>query len=151
METQSQEHLKRAGEITSLRNKWRECWWKRVVVWFSEVSVVFDLRKILYPPWGLVAPSVKWDASTWCHPPHWVVDMIPWMTHIKSVLMKKEVTPWSSEMQIPREVKLVTKVLNQRRKMKGATGTAPPTWRHRNTDHCLQVLEFFLKKLKYGF
>lgn len=53
MDTQSQEHLKQAGEIISLRNKWRECWGMEVVIGFSEVAIIFDLGQILYPPWSL--------------------------------------------------------------------------------------------------
>ena len=63
METQSQGHLRQAGEITSLRNKWRGAGGREAVIGFSEVAIIFDLGQILYLPWSLAPLSVKWDPS----------------------------------------------------------------------------------------
>lgn len=40
-----------------------------------------------------------------------MVDVILWTNYIKCVLKKKEVTPGSSEMQMPTEDELVTEML----------------------------------------
>ena len=63
METQSQEHLKQAGKITSLRNKWRGCWGREVVIGFSEVTIIFDLGKSCTLPGAWPQSSVKQDPS----------------------------------------------------------------------------------------
>lgn len=157
MDTQSQEHLKQAGEIISLRNKWRECWGMEVVIGFSEVAIIFDLGQILYPPWAWPQSSVKRTHPAWYCPPHWVVDDAM-DDYIKCVLKKKEVTPGSSEMQMPTEDELVTEMLEPEKGEMEAflTPGATETQRHQHggteTAHRHRVFQFSSKKSsRYGF
>lgn len=118
MEAQSQEHLNGSGEITSLRKRWG-CWGKWIALGFIEVTVLFDLRQFLDLPWVLVSPSVKWDPFAWSCPAHWAVEVIPRKNYIKGILKKKEMTTWSSEVQIPEKPSWLYKCLTQR--MKGSS------------------------------
>ena len=62
--------------------------------------------------------------------------MILWTNYIKCVLKKKEVTPGSSEMQMPTEDELVTEMLESSRKITGKEIKAfCPTELHLSSSH----------------
>lgn len=154
METQSQEHLKQAGKITSLRNKWRGCWGREVVIGFSEVTIIFDLGKSCTLPGAWPQSSVKRDPSPGvAHLPGWWMWFYGRIT--QNVFWRRR--KWLQEAQKCRclqRMNWLQKCLNQRRKKKvfldsrGNRDSVPSTWRHQNTARCHRVFQFSSKEVQ---